>query len=141
MRKLFLQVVELKVELDKRGLDTKGNKAVLVQRLKDHLAPSAGPPARSEPTEYDPTQPTEDTDPQTEFDNKQFVIAPIKGVSFSLSSRPKPVKPAPPPPRPASPGPELEPSTAAASKRRSGAAAFFLSEVSRLDNTQVLTGT
>ena len=38
---------------------------------------------------YDPTQPTEDTDPHTEFGDKKFVIAPIKGISFSLSSRPK----------------------------------------------------
>lgn len=32
-----LKVVELKNELQQRGLDTKGNKAALVQRLKEAL--------------------------------------------------------------------------------------------------------
>lgn len=36
-----LKVVELKAELQARGLDTKGNKAVLVKRLKDAM--DAGP--------------------------------------------------------------------------------------------------
>lgn len=32
-----LKVVELKAELQARGLDTKGNKAVLVKRLQDAI--------------------------------------------------------------------------------------------------------
>lgn len=32
-----LKVVELRAELSKRGLDTKGNKPVLVKRLKEAL--------------------------------------------------------------------------------------------------------
>ncbi|XP_071450326.1 heterogeneous nuclear ribonucleoprotein U-like protein 1 [Hetaerina americana] len=37
-----LKVVELRAELSARGLDTKGNKAVLVDRLKDALSQEAG---------------------------------------------------------------------------------------------------
>jgi len=37
-----LKVVELRAELSSRGLDTKGNKAVLVDRLKEALEREAG---------------------------------------------------------------------------------------------------
>lgn len=42
-----LKVVELRAELSKRGLDTKGNKPVLVERLRQALESSNEPkPAR-----------------------------------------------------------------------------------------------
>jgi len=85
------------------------------------------------PPRYDPTDPTEDTEPQTEFGDKNFVSVSSKGISFSLSA-PKPAKPVPPTPRPSSPGPELETAAASDAGRRSGAAAFFLSEVNRLNS-------
>lgn len=37
-----LKVVELRAELSARGLDTKGNKAVLVKRLKEALEEEIG---------------------------------------------------------------------------------------------------
>jgi heterogeneous nuclear ribonucleoprotein U-like protein 1 len=37
-----LKVVELRAELSSRGLDTKGNKAILVDRLKEVLDREAG---------------------------------------------------------------------------------------------------
>lgn len=37
-----LKVVELRAELSSRGLDTKGNKAVLVKRLREALEEESG---------------------------------------------------------------------------------------------------
>lgn len=37
-----LKVVELRAELSKRGLDTKGNKPVLVKRLREALETESG---------------------------------------------------------------------------------------------------
>ena len=132
-----LQVPELRDALADLGLDTKGNKPVLVARLKEHLAKDQGrnqdvaaDQGRNLPgpaAEYDPTEPTEDTEPRTEFGEKAFVNVNPRGISFSLSA-PRPAKPAPPPQRPPSPGPQLE-SPGLPAARRSGAAAFFLNEV------------
>ncbi|XP_046400742.1 heterogeneous nuclear ribonucleoprotein U-like protein 1 isoform X2 [Ischnura elegans] len=46
-----LKVVELRAELSARGLDTKGNKAVLVDRLKDALAQETGGDSSEQPRE------------------------------------------------------------------------------------------
>lgn len=72
----------------------------------------------------------------SEFGDKNFVSVSSKGISFSLSA-PKPAKPVPPTPRPSSPGPELETAAASDAGRRSGAAAFFLSEVSNFYNLKM----
>ena len=130
----LFKVVELRAELTKFGLDTKGVKATLVKRLKRHLADNVTKASSS--TDYDPTQPTEDGDGSTsaEFTDKSFVnVQPKSGISFSLST-PRAVKPAPPAVRPVSPGPQLEHDGSVSGSMigagsRSGAAAFFLNEV------------
>jgi len=90
-----------------------------------------------EPSEYDPTNPTEDTEPATEFGDKNFVNVTPRGIKFSLSA-PKPAKPVPASPRPPSPGPQLDSVGEGAGGggiRRSGAAAFFLTEVKLIYST------
>ena len=130
--------MELRDALSERGLDTKGNKPALVSRLKEYLSTvSRDNPGAPEPSEYDPTNPTEDTEPATEFGDKNFVNVTPRGIKFSLSA-PKPAKPVPASPRPPSPGPQLDSvgeGAAGGGIRRSGAAAFFLTEVKLLYST------
>ena len=123
----FVEVTELREALSERGLEIKGNKPVLVSRLKEYLDQHGDGVGSSEPIEYDPTNPTEDTEPATEFGDKNFVNVTPRGIKFSLSA-PKPVHPSP---RPPSPGPQLDNNLeeGRGTLRRSDAAAFFLTEV------------
>jgi len=115
-----LKVVELREALASRGLETKGVRTVLITRLKEHLATTSS---------YDPLNPTVDTEPETQFGDKRFIVAPTKGISFSLST-PKPAKVTP-----ASVN-QNQNDDLQNNARRSGAASFFLSELERLNSEE-----
>ena len=61
--------------LASHGLETKGVRTVLVNRLKDFLKENG---ASDDAPSYDPTNPTEDTDPVTQFGDKRFINVPAK---------------------------------------------------------------
>ena len=68
-------MAELKNALGDLGLDTRGLKADLVGRLKDHQA-GAGAPLKATANSisgYDPNEPTDDTDPQIPFEVKKIL--------------------------------------------------------------------
>ena len=117
-----MKVTELKAALLERGLDTKGNKAALVQRLQDAETDNNDARDTSEDMNdngnnggemYDPEEPGDaeeeefaesvvrangDHDSDGEdgagFDNKEFVQSKPQGISFGLH-QPTPVKPQP----------------------------------------------
>jgi len=125
-----LKVVELREALESRGLETQGTKSVLVNRLKEYIRVH-GNTKKSQ--DYDPTEPTLDTDPVTEFGDKRFINAPARGISFSLST-PKAVKNHVPIAPAAAPIEEYLQQTD--NTKRSGATSFFLSELARLNDQE-----
>jgi len=125
-----LKVVELREALESRGLETQGTKSVLVNRLKEYIRVH-GNTKKSQ--DYDPTEPTLDTDPITEFGDKRFINAPARGISFSLST-PKAVKNHVPIAPAAAPIEEYLQQTD--NTKRSGATSFFLSELARLNDQE-----
>ena len=144
-----MKVTELKAALLERGLDTKGNKAALVQRLQDAETDNNDGRDTSEDMNdngnnggemYDPEEPGDaeeeefaesvvrangDHDSDGEdgagFDNKEFVQSKPQGISFGLH-QPTPVKPQP---KEAPVQSDAEVAEEAASRARQGAASFF----------------
>ena len=106
-----MKVAELKAALAERGLDTKGNKAALVERLQaasdegDHGGDDDHQDVDQEaeeadlynPEEETPTSPDNNGDTNNEengFENQEFVRSKPSGISFGLHE-PTKVKPQP----------------------------------------------
>lgn len=70
--------MELREALASHGLETKGVRTVLVNRLKDYLKETGASDKAPNAPSYDPTNPTEDTDPITQFGDKRFINVPAK---------------------------------------------------------------
>ncbi|XP_050294295.1 heterogeneous nuclear ribonucleoprotein U-like protein 1 isoform X2 [Anthonomus grandis grandis] len=84
-----LKVVDLRKELQNRGLNTKGNKAELVKRLKDALDGEAGSEKGVLKSEQDPAP----EEKEEEEDEEEASKEPVK----TSPKKPAPVKKEPPP--------------------------------------------
>ena len=145
-----MKVTELKAALAERGLDTKGNKAALVERLQGVLAPSDDSKANSNDKVEPPTISKEDrngdhpeeaengdeeeeeeeepavpgNEDGTTFEQQEFVRSKPAGISFGLHE-PTKVKPQPRELLAPAVALGLESGAAGETNTRAGAAAFF----------------